>query len=441
MTALRYILEFAIIIPGVIFAVMPVLDDLRVKSVSFYGAVITALILIGSFVRYKFSLMHYTVITPIAILMVIIYFLVVNASPGRKLFCVFTSSMLCMFSRFYTVFVMAPFEAENSIWYTTGLLTFKSGIICLIFALMIGGFFSRTLLFRLPMLMKQENISQLWKVLFLVPMFMTMLIWWIIPVHPEFAMVGRIRPASLIILGVMLMMILLLYNIFWWIAEKFSERSRLQQENTLLMMEGKRYKELRSYMNETRALRHDFRQHILVITQLASSESFTELKDYLQKFTDTYGEKILTGGGVQYSKNVAVDATASYYTSYAEAHGAKIDWRLNLPPELPINEAEYCAMLGNLTENALKAAANLPEGERNVKIISSMLTQKIIGLSIDNPFTGKINFDKNGLPVSSENEHGIGLISVFNTVQRYDGTINITTENNIFSVDIILYCK
>ena len=61
MTALRYILEFAIIIPGVIFAVMPVLDDLRVKSVSFYGAVITALILIGSFVRYKFSLMHFKI--------------------------------------------------------------------------------------------------------------------------------------------------------------------------------------------------------------------------------------------------------------------------------------------------------------------------------------------------------------------------------------------
>ena len=97
-----------------------------------------------------------------------------------------------------------------------------------------------------------------------------------------------------------------------------------------------------------------------------------------------------------------------------------------------MNEAEYCAMLGNLTENALKAVSSLPEQSRRVKIISSMLSEFMLGLSIDNPYKDLQQ------KISGQ---GIGLISVRNTVEHYGGTMNITTENETFSVDIILYCN
>ena len=115
---------------------------------------------------------------------------------------------------------------------------------------------------------------------------------------------------------------------------------------------------------------------------------------------------------------------------------------MNLPQDLPINESEYCALLGNLIENALRAVKTLPESRRRVKVISSLLSESIIGLSVENPFSGTITLGKNGLPVSdsvNEDEHGIGLMSVMNTVKRHDGSMNITTEGNVFSVDVVLY--
>lgn len=200
-------------------------------------------------------------------------------------------------------------------------------------------------------------------------------------------------------------------------------------------MEAKRYDELVEYMNTTRTLRHDFRQHILVISQLAESDKLPELREYLSQFTDTMSRSY-----VRRCPNNAVDAVASHYDYIARTQGTRIDWKLELPEVLPMKEADYCAMLGNLLENALRAAKNLAVNKRRVNVISSMLSKYMLGLSVDNPFNGKVEFGKDGLPVSGREGHGTGLISVKNTVNRYGGTMNITADEGKFSVDIILYC-
>lgn len=437
--ALRYILELVIIIPAIIFAVLPVHDDLKIKSKYAYitgGILAVILVLACAFMRAKYNLSNSEVMIPSGALLFGLYVLLVNAGTGRKLFCVCNSIMLCTFSALYTVFLMAPVEAENELWYQAGVFTLKSGIIYFLLTVIIGAIFFKTLYIKLPMLMKQEYISSAWDFMFLVPLFMAVLMWWSIPLHPDLAMVGRLRPAALIFLWLILMMTLLLYHLFWWTAEKLTEGAELQNQNTLLMMEGKRYEELRNYMDETRALRHDFRQHILVISQLAGSGNFSELQNYLLQFSEGT-DKNYTG----YCGNIAVDAVASYYTSSAEAQNTRIEWKLNLPHELPIKESEYCVILGNLLENALKAVKNLPAKKRYVKVISSLLSDSLIGISIDNPFMGKIKTGRNGLPLSDSEGHGIGLMSVLNTVKRYRGTMNITEENKIFSVNIILQCN
>ena len=436
---LRYILEFAIIIPAVVFAVVPVLDDLRFKSLTAQitaGTLTICSIFIGAYLRAKFLLNSTFIMIPYAVLFFILYIMLVDTSTGRKLFCFFNSMMLCTFCPLYTVFIMAPLEAENKIWNSAGLFTLQSSIVYIALVLLVGAVFFRTLHVKLPMLMKQEYIGKVWDFLFLVPFFMTVLMWWSIPIHPDLAMVGRLRPAALIFLWLILMMILLLYHVFWWTAVKLTEGAKLQEENTMLQMESKRYEELRNYMDETRTLRHDFRQHILVITQLSGAGNFSELQNYLQQFSEE-AEPAYTG----LCDNIAVDAIASYYTVFAESQGTKINWKMTLPHDLPMKESEYCVILGNLLENALRAVKKLSKERREITVISSLLSETIIGLSIDNPYSGKIKFRKNGLPRLEREGHGIGLTSVMNTVKRYDGSMNITAEKNMFSVDIVLHCN
>ena len=68
---LRYILEFAIIIPAVIFSIMPVADDLRFKSWSAYivgGVLLVMFVIFGAYLRAKFLLNSAFILIPYSIL-------------------------------------------------------------------------------------------------------------------------------------------------------------------------------------------------------------------------------------------------------------------------------------------------------------------------------------------------------------------------------------
>ena len=266
------------------------------------------------------------------------------------------------------------------------------------------------------------------------PLVTALFLLWITPISPVVIMTGRVRQVGFALTLLMMAVVLTFAHMLWRITVHLTDSARLQQENTFLQMEAKRYSELKKYMNATRTLRHDFRQHILVIQHLAEAGQLDGLKEYLSDLTEKAVHSY-----ENYCANHAVDAIASHYSRIAQ--GTQINWRLELPEVLPLKESDFCAMLGNLVENALNAVKTLPAESRRVNVISSMLSKFMLGLSIDNPFSEKIELGKDGLPLPVKKGHGTGLISVMNTVKRYSGTMNISTEKNVFSVDIILYCN
>lgn len=435
----RYALELAIIIPDALFIYLPLIEDLRWKNwitYSISGILCIIFVMMSAWLSTVNMLPVIPMLVVSVIFLFIVFFFSVKTTLGRKLFCFFTSIMLGAFCLLYSIVLMADFEAVNDLWGATHLLTLEACFVSLGLSVLIGLVFFKIFTKDLPMLLREEPINGIWDFMFLIPFAALLLIAWLTPNCPKNLLVGRYRIIALVILPLIPLIVLLIYYLLWWIAAKISESARLQQESTMLQMESKRYEELRNYMEETSALRHDFRQHILVIIQLSNAEKLSELQEYLSQFNDTAG-KSYTG----YCDNIAVDAIASYYTSFAESQDTRIDWDLNLPKVLPLKESEYCVILGNLLENSLKAVKNLPKEQRYVNVISSSLSDSIIGISVDNPFSGEIKFRRNGLPRSYREGHGIGLVSVMNTVKRYNGTMEITAEKNIFSVDIVLYCN
>ncbi|MBR0257167.1 MAG: sensor histidine kinase [Synergistaceae bacterium] len=434
----RYALELAIIIPDAVFLYLPLIEDLRWENWITYsvsGVLLSVFVIAAAWVSSTQMLPVIPVLVVSVMFLFLIFFFSVNITLGRKLFCFFTSIMLGAFCLLYSISIMANFEAANDLWASTRLLTLESCCVSLGLSALIGIVFFK-MKDDLSVLLREERINVMWDFLFLLPFGATILIWWLTPIWPKILLMGRARLFMLVLLPMIPFTVLLIYYLLWWVAAKMSESARLQQESTMLQMESKRYEELRNYMEETRALRHDFRQHILVIIHLSEAGKFSELREYLSQFQDKAG-KIYTG----YCHNIAVDAIASYYTAFAETQYTRVEWSLNLPKNLPLREADYCVILGNLLENSLRAVKNLASEQRYVKVISSLLSDTIIGISVDNPFSGKIKFGRNGLPRSDREGHGIGLVSVLNTVKRYDGTMKVTAEKNIFSVDIVLHCN
>ncbi|MBQ7168944.1 MAG: GHKL domain-containing protein [Synergistaceae bacterium] len=429
---LRYTLELSLLVPAVMFAVIPVREYMKLglaalcSSVILMAAMIFGCAYFGVYHRIRVRF----IAIPLAAAVFAMYMTAVDTEAGKKLFCFSNALMICVICPMYTITINAPRELGNAY----GVFTFSSGLVSLSVSILLGAIFFRTLTVKIPMLLKEDSIRDIWRYMFLVPLAMSALIYWMIPISPAVVMTGRVRPVLMALVTLVAGGIFLLLHVFWWAVSRLTERAELQQENTLLSMESKRYSELRKYMDETRTLRHDFRQHVFVMSELSRAGKTAELDAYISQLAEEAGR-----GYRSFCANVAVDAIASHYDRLAENEDAEILWRLELPSVLPVKEAEYCAMMGNLVENSLKAVKTLPQEKRKINVTSSMLSDAMLGLSVDNKYSGSIAFGENGLPSSQLDGHGTGLISVMNTVNHYGGSMNISTGDNIFSVDIILY--
>ena len=428
---IRHALEMTIALPAAVIAFLPARKNLRFSlpwTLAMTGGFLIAFILLGAAACVRFHVETSFVLLPLLLLCLEVFILLVNGHTTKKLFCFMNAAMLCSFSTVYAVFLTAPEEPEE------GPFTIRSACICLLVTCLLIVFFYKTLMVKLPYLLAEERLNRSWGTISLILFALCVMFYYINPISLAPIRTGRVRSVALIALLLYPLAIYALYHLYWWTSVRLNENARVKQENVVLNMEQKRYEELRTYMDETRTLRHDFRQHMRVITELAAEDEFEELKEYIKQFSG-----IVKKSYTPFSANMAVDAVAAHYSNMAKAQNVKIEWNLKLPKNLPIPDVDFCALLGNLMENAMNATIKLPEEKRRIVVMASMISENMLGLTVDNPYTGKIRFNREHLPTTREPGHGFGMPSVAATVNRYNGTMEIETKDGLFSVSIMLY--
>ena len=430
-TVLRHALELMLLIPASIFCFLPIRQHLKFNSVSLYViAFVTEMsyIAAAAFICYRYPALSPYILYMAMLVFFPLYLCVSDYTWPKLLFCFATASMLCTFCVMYTNYLTAPHELDSIITFSP-----RSSLICLGLAGLTLLVYSHVLTVQLPYLFSIPRLDNVWIWLSLVDLLLALLFHWLIPSNLSYVLVGRTQALALVTYPLFPLTILLVCWLCYRLACRLNEAAALAQENDLLRMETRRYEEFDRLWEENRILRHDFRQHINVIAELAHSGRQEELLEYLGPLEAKAGQ-----APVRYSLNPAVDAVAAHYARQAEIRGAEFDCTIDLPRQLPLPDAEFCAMLGNLLDNSVNAVTALPPEQRRITVTCRMLSQKMLGLSVENPYSGKLSFGPNGLPAAKRKDHGIGLSSVAATVHRYHGTVTITGDDGIFAVNLLL---
>ena len=253
------------------------------------------------------------------------------------------------------------------------------------------------------------------------------------PLDPAVVLINRLMIISVLAVSISLLGIFLLLYEMYRVAKEYARSSQLDREIQLLAVESRRYMELRSYLEQTRHLRHDFRQHLHVISGLTEAGRLDELKSYLSQY-----ESELSDARPTLCANAAVDALAGHYDYEARKQGIQIEWKLELPKLLPLPEADLCTILGNLLENALHASQKLPPEERQVKVLARMLSPAMMGLMVENRYDGVLKKQGGVLHSTKHDGQGIGLVSVETAVHRYHGNLTVETGGNVFRANVLL---
>lgn len=430
---LRYAVEAAMIIPAAVIAIVPVYYSRKVKKAFLFGLMgilLGATVIGGAVLCSMLGITSDTFVLPAMLALFLAYNFCFDLSLQKKLFSFANSVFLCGFSRTYNTFLTAPLELDNKY----PVCTITSGLLDLGIVIIIGGVFARTLLVKFPELFENESLDSAWKILSLAPMVAAAAVIWMKPVSAENVMTGRLRMICLVVLLSIPLIALFLDQILWWLSRKMTERAELQRNLDMMQMIEKQYQHTRRYLSETRNARHDFRQHILVIKEYLQTGEYDKLKEYIAPISESvdHPQKLIC-------KNQAVDALANHYDEVAKSSGVTLYWNIKTEETLPVKESDLCAVIGNLVENAIQAATALTGDNRLVNIRIGILQEETLVISIDNPYRGTLTLDKKGLPMSSRPDHGIGLRSVKNIVERYKGSMEIETHNQIFNVSILMY--
>ena len=114
-----------------------------------------------------------------------------------------------------------------------------------------------------------------------------------------------------------------------------------------------------------------------------------------------------------------------------------LDWRVTLPEELNIPDADLCVLLGNLVENALDGALTLPEGKRGAKVICRM-SGDLLCVIVENGYDGQVRRKKDGFASTKHSGESYGLESARATVARHHGFLTVDAEEDIFRVSLLM---
>ena len=430
---LRYALYLMLLLPTMIIALMPLHKQLQFslqKTTLITAGGTVAIILLLALVGTTTDLPAKGLLVIGFIPLFFLYYFQTKIDIVRKLFTFLNAIMITMNGIVFGLLLGAPLELDNT-HNVPGELT---ALACIGVVFIMGLIYFKTLTVKIPYLLQTEALEWNWQFAVIIPAMVALIFFWVSPRSAAVVMTGRVRITTMAFLLLCPMFYLMIFNVFWQIAVNLGETARLREENKLMEMENKRYEELRSYMNETRTLRHDFRQHMLALDQYAKKGESEKLIEYIQQFASSLAEH-----KGSFAANAAVDAVASHYDQLAESQNTKVDWLIGVPEKLPLAESDFIAIFGNLVENALNAVRDLPEENRKVSVTVRMLSDAILGLTVKNPYSGTIKIGKNGLPKSNREGHGVGLSSVEAAVHRYNGVLDISTDDNLFSINVLLY--
>ena len=192
---------------------------------------------------------------------------------------------------------------------------------------------------------------------------------------------------------------------------------------------------MRSSLKATGAIRHDIRNHIFSIRSLVQSGEKEETLNYIANIAaglENFKNYARTG-------NTIIDSIINFKFQEAEQLGIEIKHDLNIPEKLEMPSFDLTIILGNLLDNAIYAASRVetdPYVDVKVKYDKGRLL-----LQVYNPFEGEIIEEEGKLLTTKEDKerHGIGLINIEKVLKKYDGTMDIDYEDNVFLVTILMY--
>ena len=231
--------------------------------------------------------------------------------------------------------------------------------------------------------------------------------------------------------------IILSINILWFYTyDRISHLGRLEMENHMMEQQNKSYERqlliMRDSEEAARALRHDIRNHLASLEALMDQSGGEEASQY----AETILQHLENKKSISETGLLTLDSLINYKLSSLPEE-VKLTYQAHISPDLPIDDFDLTIILGNLIDNSLEALEKIEAGPKELVLLISYDKGRLV-IQLKNNYTGQLT---KALETTKGDKqyHGIGLKNVQAVVHKYNGTLDISFNEEIFSVEVILY--
>lgn len=227
-----------------------------------------------------------------------------------------------------------------------------------------------------------------------------------------------------------------MFMVFLLAASHQKNMEKQKWNETYLETQAKYYEYLIKREEETKKFRHDMRNHMRAIYDLAGQEGKDELRGYVERICGKFEmpESALTVG------NATADAVINRFAEMFSQKKTEFFVSGHLPSDCFVDAFDLCTIFSNILENALEASEKCEEEFRRVKLQIRYDADMIFILE-ENYLAEEIQ-RKSGILKTSKQEktgHGYGVQNVIESAKNYTGTVEYIQNGNCFQIFIVLY--
>ena len=181
-------------------------------------------------------------------------------------------------------------------------------------------------------------------------------------------------------------------------------------------------------------MRHDLRHHYRLIYSLLENKEIEKAMEHIQTQEKALDETKIN----RYCYAPLINSALTIYFRQAQRLGITVKQKINLPRNFTTDENDLAILLSNLLENAIKAGKSQVSDDKILEVKIQHRDDQCV-LEISNFCNEAMQFDKDGLPLTSSEGHGIGMLSLKAFAKKYNAYVDFSQSES--KVNLMMYWK
>ncbi len=178
---------------------------------------------------------------------------------------------------------------------------------------------------------------------------------------------------------------------------------------------------------------HDLKYQIQALKTEEMSENRKKAIDELTNAVNFYDDFFRTGNEILDTVLMEKSISCRRYgiTFTAMADGNKLGF---------MNPMDLYVMFGNALDNAIEAVREISETEKRIISVHLETKESLLILQIENTVSHTVIFEKDGNIRTTKDDpenHGFGIASIRQIVEKYDGSLALHADEQIFSLTAV----